>query len=390
MQEPILRLKEIIWEVTTRCKNNCIYCGTKVGKENMVDNGKIITIAKAIAEYPPEQIDISGGDPLELPLKTHKEIVKILHEGGVTAVKIIVNPKSFGRCADTEKILDLYDWIGLSINDKADVKLFKDNIIAKAYMGKTTIITNFGAHNIFDYDIIEEVVGNKVWQVQFTITNQNPIYKNEGALKHFFGKLDVSCKKGKKVVPADNMNSGTCGAGRCSIGLLADGTVTPCLSMRSWKEPPPDFGNILKKKLRDIWVKGFHEYRFGTFKCCKDYCNNVQYYPCMPEGKAKPKNVPGVDDQRVLYGVFPEKEKPWDTTPRKSPMILYGVQMYAVTPVYSVQPNVVMYAVTPRDEGTVYMYGAVDEMHRPISQTENTENETRKKKKDTPPEGSGS
>ncbi len=342
MQQGKLKLKEVIWEITSECNNNCSYCGSKEVAKIKTSDEMIINIAKEIAKFPPEQIDISGGDPLIPSLETHQEIVKILKEKSVM-VKILANPKSLGRNMFVDEKLLLYDWIGISINTIEELDLFKsylgesrDSInYPMDYMKNVTIITNFNLSNFFIYNTIEEFVqlNRYNWMVQYTIykDENNPlaIYNNDAANAELSSKIKISLKNSVKVIISDNANNSLCSAGINSIGILYDGTVVPCLSMRAWgdvKEYQNRDGryNILKRDLANIWIAEFTKQRFGCFECCKDVCKNklltdleftikeVRYegYELLPGDIKKiieEKGLP-LKPQRpitILYGVVP-------------------------------------------------------------------------------------
>jgi len=295
MQNAYLKLKEIIWEITGECNNNCKYCGSKeISRTSTPDYGSLMKIADKICEYPPEQIDISGGDPLLIPFSTHASIVRKFTEKGIVC-KILVNPKSLesllSNAVDGKlKVLKLYDWIGVSISTPEELELFKK--INKVVFGnmfalyKFTIISNFNILNFHDYDEIEEYIISlgkiNPWMVQFTMyeDENNPLalYDKDSAVKGLREKIKKSQEEGIKVVVADNASNSACGAGKSSLGILHNGSVVPCLSMRSWlKRAITDKvqGNLLTpsdESLGNIWKNSFKEYRFENFKCCKDVC----------------------------------------------------------------------------------------------------------------------
>lgn len=376
MQNNHLKLKEIIWEITGQCNNNCKYCGSKdswAKNWNEETENEMIEISKNIAEYPPEQIDMSGGDPLLVSYETHETIVKILKSSKVVC-KIIINPKSLCKKEDisnnNEKILSLYNWIGLSINTEEEIGLLELLVPTSGPswfpIQKTTIISNFNLQNIFLYDVIEAFVKahSLTWQVQYTIFKEKDkslaLYENQASLDFFFKKIQDSIKNNIKIVLADNINNGKCGAGLNSLGILYNGDVVPCLSMRSWVEDINSVivGNILNEgprkessALKYIWENGFNKYRFECFKCCKDYCGNksfnlyqeerlvdlIKKLPNNDWGKYEPINVPSCPPPTItLYGVCP------------SPTVI----MYGCNPQYTQ-----VYAVsTPCNEGT-FVYG---------------------------------
>ena len=140
-----LKLKEIVWELCGKCKNGCKFCGSKSVWNENIDEEKIISIAKKISEYPPEEINISGGDPLLVSTKTHEDITSILKKKKVIC-KIVISPKSLKE--DNSEILSIlknYDHIGISINEKKDMDLAKKI----NHLKNITYITNFNLENIF-------------------------------------------------------------------------------------------------------------------------------------------------------------------------------------------------------------------------------------------------
>lgn len=333
-QSPHIKLHEIIWEITGECKNGCKYCGSKSEWKIKTPNDKIIQIAKKIALYPPVEIDISGGDPTLVDIKTLREVYSILKKSGVIYVKILCNPKSFSRKDAFEKI-DMFDWIGVSINTKEELELFNQSLYEEEYDIGTTIITNFNLENVFMFDEIYDRAkrSNCKWQIQYTTYQEedNPlaIYNNENALKYLFDKITETGEVGSRILIADDMNNGPCGAGKVSCGILSNGDVVGCLSMRSWQNELTPMGNVLETLLEDIWKNEFKEYRFCSFKCCKDHCGNKPYIPT--------KTMP-IKTLKTPINIIDLGKEPYNPTKP-------NVYMYAVLPDYN-QPVTTMYAVS--------------------------------------------
>jgi hypothetical protein len=214
-------------------------------------------------------------------------------------LKILINPKSLYNAGDDWDVLSLYSWIGISVNDLSELNYLKSVFdMFTSNLGKIcapinplggpmpiTIITNFNLDNIWHYDQIEAFVSEKMltWQVQYTMYNDNSegkaIYAHPDGYKLLMDKLQASINYGRNIVIADNMNQGDCAAGQNSIGILWDGTVVPCLSMRSWTHDLMEVGNIRDTALCKIWEEGFGHLRACGFKCCKDVCNNPYIPP---------------------------------------------------------------------------------------------------------------
>lgn len=350
-----LKLKEVIWEITNKCNNNCSYCGSKeaLNKEEVKEE-TIIEIAKAIAEYPPEQIDLSGGDPLLVSLKCLKEVVEILKKAK-SIVKVIVNPRSFKNSKSTEsdKVLlsklNLFDWIGLSINNRKEL-----DIANEYFRGwkKVTVITNFSLENLHMYSKIEDFcIENKFkWQVQFTMFKDKSnlaIYEDQDAWEEFQSKLKVSMAQGDYIVLADNLNYGECSAGINSLGILFNGDIVPCLSYRSWKSLEEDVvGNVLRFPLKDIWEQKFKDQRFKDCKCCKDHCNRK----CTGYKNIQSREITKDETIELINKICPPT-KP--IPPTKLDIMLYGVSPGLVQ-VYGVQYP------SNDDFGGMMVYGAFE------------------------------
>lgn len=360
MQNQHLKLREIVWEITGQCNNNCSYCGSKSVQKTKVSDEHVIKIANAIAEYPPLEIDISGGDPLLLSFSTHEEVVHILKSEGVKC-KILCNPKSLINKEERNfPILELYDWVGISINTLEELELMYKIIYNRLTFVNYTVITNFNISNLYDYDEIEKYVKrlNKLWTIQYTVyeDENNPlaIYNNDSALKTLEEKVNASIQNGVKIILSDNTrNNAPCGAGFCSLGITHDGYVIPCLSMRSWCNPVENCNsNILESSLESIWKNDFNSLRFSEFKCCKDACKNksIDVY------SAPKLNEPPLDINQLTDLI--EKNKNIEEIPlRKKPGLMH--MMYAVPGDFN--DRTVLYAVRPdNDGGNVFIYGVQD------------------------------
>lgn len=339
-----LKLREIIWEVTGKCNNGCNYCGSKDVWKTEVDEIKIKKFADKIAEFPPEEIDISGGDPLLVSLATHKYITEKLKP--TTKCKILINPKSFQNLTEMETNLEklrLYDWAGVSINTIEELNLFK-NLNFQGF--KYTVITNFNLTNFFLVDEFAQFVlsENVLWQIQFTMYHakdkeqQLALYNYPAAVEKLNQEIAKYANSGIRVIFSDNVNRGDCTAGISSLGVLANGDVVPCLSMRSWCDINKETeGSLTNTKLKEIWYNGFKEQRFETFKCCKDVCNRCLLN--LPD----PNKVGNLD-----YNLEWAKVRPFDL--KDVAISVYAVQTTPMPPSYPYPPAVTtLYACATSD-----------------------------------------
>jgi MoaA/NifB/PqqE/SkfB family radical SAM enzyme len=209
----------------------------------------------------------------------HKEITQKFKDKKIKH-KILANPLSLNQ--KNIKIFDLYDHVGISINSKNELKkLISLNLNKK----NITIISNFNVINLYDYDDIESFVKEKgfYWMIQFTVYKHEDdlaIYNNENSLKTLQEKIQKSVDNDVKILLSDNISNSECGMGKSILGILYNGDVIPCLSMRTWVENITNEieGNILKTSLKEMWENKFANYRFIDFKCCKDKCKNKKIF----------------------------------------------------------------------------------------------------------------
>jgi len=322
-----LKLKEIVWEMTNKCDINCSYCGSKhilnVGEEEP-DYKAIID---KIAEYPPDTLDVSGGDPLLVDYDIHRYLREKLK---TVACHIVVNPRSLQYKAERLNIVNMYHHVGISLNTEEEIRAFdgvKDKLSAPV-----TIITNFSLLNLYlvdeIYSTIQSMRSKPIWQIQFNMSHDRSVtlYDKPKAielLNSLLGKYKERCF----LVIADNANDGECYAGVNSLGILYNGLVVPCLSMRSWCDElaAEVQGNLFTEDLETIWTTRFVNRRFHSSTCCRDFCGKAKIQPTAPivEGKLTttaqeewmvvqipPINKP-LYPQVTVYAVFSDTPPAW-------------------------------------------------------------------------------
>jgi MoaA/NifB/PqqE/SkfB family radical SAM enzyme len=285
-----IKLTEMLWELCPQCNKNCSYCGSKevMNKFKEKDSNFYKKIVEEIIKYPPKEITLTGGEPTIC--SQFKYVLESLTKNDIV-VKIVSNG-SFKKLDDS--ILDKIAQIGYSINTKQDIiDCFKDYLIAiddnsftfpdrlekGKYENKTTMITNFGTHNIWDFDLLYELFRNRrfsCWQIQLTMgdnqLNESGIeYLREKVYKIMGSKATIAQVDNQTIVLSDNLqDKHECSAGLNACSITWDGYVIPCLSERAWLKDLRYQGNLLKKSLKEIWENEFKEQRFSQSKCCRD------------------------------------------------------------------------------------------------------------------------
>jgi len=329
-----LKLKEIIWEVTLKCSNGCKYCGSKtVLRRDNPPFEQLDRIAQEIVSYGVNTVTLSGGEPGELPSEHLDHIIQTLTDGGID-VRIVTNGKILAQWSWYKQI-DKVTCIGLSVNE--EWPYWFDYV--DGHEKDITIITNFGTHNVWQFDALSEFVrssGFGTWQIQLTMGEfqlpPNGIsYLRERIRNH---------TTGVSYILADNLqDEHTCSAGISTCGITADGDVIACLSERACNNGiATPYGNLNKQTLKEIWESQFKDIRFGAGYTHS--CRKCIKYPAIERltPTIAPKPATPLPEQPIE---LPDPYKPLEVT-------LYGVRPYEGTIVYGVgtyETKVMAYAV---------------------------------------------
>lgn len=286
-----LKLQEVIWEVTGRCDKNCDYCGSKdiLNASNELTHKQRLKIAENLVEYGVETVNLSGGEPGMLPANELFEITSLLKTKCKT-VSVITNGKALYDCKFKQDIIawmNYVDSIGISINTENDCKVYESKFPSgNGYRDKCVMVTNFGTHNIWQFEKLRKfaVKHFPVWQVQLTM---GKYLLPDNAIKMLYDNFatPISGSNQFMVVYADNLQrKHDCMAGIKSCGITYDGNVVACLAERSFQEHTWHYyGNLFQDTLQDIWENGFKDIRFeGKCRSCR---NQIKYPDCISADK---------------------------------------------------------------------------------------------------------
>lgn len=275
----LLKLKEVLWEITNKCDKNCKYCGSKNSLSN--DNPSIDTITAilySIVEYPPEIVTITGGEPGCLDIDVLDNVIGVLSAYGVK-VRIVTNGR-FLQYASHYKNFDKVEVIGLSVNEPWPY--WFDYV--EGHEKDLTIVTNFGTHNIWHFDKLAKFISDSnfnTWQIQLTMGEYMLQKEGIAYLREKIRSLnDPKCEYKVNYILSDNLQDiHVCQAGISSCSITANGEVVPCLSERSRtvESTVTIEGSLLQNSLKDIWENAFKEIRFNG-PWCKS-CRSCITYP---------------------------------------------------------------------------------------------------------------
>jgi len=270
----MLKLKDVIWELTLCCNKGCKYCGSKdVLRNENPSLEHMLHIAKEIGSYGVEVATLSGGEPGGISSYNLNSVVDVLKSYNCD-VRIITNGALF---AYNKEALEKFSIIGLSINTPQDH--LNPTYLPEVPYSKIVMVTNFGTHNIWEFDKLAEIAKSfKSWQIQLT-TGSEFMLPPEGIS---YLRKKIRELEGVKYILADNLqDEHKCSAGIISCGITVDGDVIPCLSERTSGSVSVQ-GNLFQRSLKDIWETEFRDIRFGTEGWPKS-CRNCVKYPKVEE-----------------------------------------------------------------------------------------------------------
>lgn len=317
-------LKTAVWELTMACNMRCLHCGSacKEGLSSELNTNEALRLCDGLAELGLQFVTLSGGEPL---LRKDWPVIA----GRLSSQGVIVNMISNGWLID-DKVIDLASETGLrnlavSLDGLEDTH---DKIRCKGSFGRilsalelmqnrnfpSAVITTVIKRNLKQLNELLKILEDfevEFWQFQFGLPMGNLDRKEvinpqhlEDIVEFAYDMLENSSVKpyitdclgyySKKTMDLREAMSGSgkcwngCHAGKASIGILHDGGIVGCTSIRDRQFVE---GNIRETPIREIWLKpgafawnrGFTRDRLEGFckKCqfgeiCLGGCKNVK------------------------------------------------------------------------------------------------------------------
>jgi len=367
-----LILEEILWEITSKCNENCAYCGSKDIKDlPQLSEMSLKAFAEQINSIKSiKKVTLTGGEPTLLGEDILAKVIEIIKPGRTVSI-VTKHPEVVAKMPSVLRQLDA---VGFSVNTENDLKTAKEQC-AGIPQEKLVIITNFGRHNIFEFDKIvefiqsfpnEALVSSWVdyavssqtsvytvgpsslpgWQIQLTIGKEFELPVS--GIEFLWSKVKTLPGPVRYILADVAQKCHECSAGLHTCSITYDGLIVPCLSGRSWmtKEEfnAQAAGSLLESDLASIWKNDKWKNRFEECKCCRDCFE----YPTM---EISPTNATEILSKKpvFIYGVTVPKvpdtdwSKWYEKGPNKYPEVAPPtVQMYAVSPL---PPYTMGYAV---------------------------------------------
>ncbi len=306
-------LRTAVWEITMGCNMRCKHCGSKCEEklQDELTTDEALQLCDQLADMGMEFITLSGGEPT-----TRKDwylIAKKLVDRGIKTSLItngwlcdddlILKAKEVGIhsvAISIDGLKDTHDYIRRIGSFERDIDcIHKLNEIGI----HAAVITTVNKKNIIELQEMFELFSDlkvSVWQLQIAMPMGNfkehkDLYLMPEDIDRIIDFAYDRLGKGVTIALADcigyyNQKSMAitrnhidedwcwqgCGAGKQSIGILYNGNITACTSLRS-----PEFivDNIRNNRLTDIWnnSSNFAWNRNMKKELLKGLCKKCQY-----------------------------------------------------------------------------------------------------------------
>jgi len=305
-----------VWEITLACDLACHHCGSRAGRArpDELNTQQCLDLVDQMAEMGVNEVTLIGGEAYLRP--DWLEIVqRIAHH------KMRCGMATGGRGLTLDRALAARD-AGMSavsvsvdgLEEQHDAQRGVHGSFAAAMRAMDHItkagmlLTGNTQINRFSLPILTEIFntlankGIKAWQVQLTAAMGRAADEPRFFLEPYevlmvhplLAKLKAECERRKIVLwPGNNIGyfgpfesiirghfqakyRGSCGAGRLSLGIEANGDIKGCPSL-----PTEDYvgGNVRENRLQDIWERS-KALRFTRDLSARDlrgFCSTCYY-----------------------------------------------------------------------------------------------------------------
>lgn len=310
------KLETLVWELTMGCNLRCKHCGSSCLErlEGELSETEAMEVVEQIAELHPRWISLTGGEPLlrndwDSITKKLKQLnigVRMITNGTLLDEAVAVRMKSCGldlvsiSIDGTEAIHDRIRGKGVYQKAEAAICNLKASGIAA---GVNTTVMKENLDNL--EELCERLIGLGVsdWQIQPGLPEGNMVHSpnnvpdvndlkqlidfsyqknNEGKIRVHLAETIGYYTRMETLSRMLALNTETpviwkgCNAGIRSLGILHNGDVTGCTSMRSriFVE-----GNLRRRKLKEIWnnQQSFAWRRNMDSSNLGENCRNCEY-----------------------------------------------------------------------------------------------------------------
>jgi radical SAM protein with 4Fe4S-binding SPASM domain len=315
---PVDRVRPIyaVWEVTLQCDLGCRHCGSRAGKKrpDELTTEQCFDLIAQMADLGIKEVTLIGGEAYLRDDFT--ELVREVRRKGMDCTMTTggrgIHPERARAAAEA-------GLMSVSVSIDGDERIH-DRLrgVEGSYASAVEAIRNLRAAGIpvsvntqinwlsFPHmdSILDVLIANRAhgWQLQLTVpmgraADEPDVLLQPYDLLEVFPKIAALQPRaeanGVRIYPGNNVgyfgpyesqlrkhmpqgHSGSCGAGRGTLGLEADGTVKGCPSLHTtdWAG-----GNVLDTPLKDIWERS-QALRYTRDRTVNDlwgYCQTCYY-----------------------------------------------------------------------------------------------------------------
>lgn len=281
-----------VWEVTLQCDLACRHCGSRAGhaRPDELSTAECLDLVRQMAELGVLEVTLIGGeaylreDWLEIvaAIRAHGMACSMTTGGrGLTAERA-ASAKAAGLMGVSVSIdgsEQTHDRLrGVKGSYRSALLAMKHASAVGLPFSTNTQVNRLSVHEL--PDVLEQMIelGSHSWQLQMTVAMGRAVDEPEVLLQPYdlltvfplLDRLKSRCDEvGIKLWPGNNLgyfgpyehrlrgslprgHGGSCGAGKSTLGIEADGSIKGCPSLPSeaWVG-----GNVRDSSLRDIWQR---------------------------------------------------------------------------------------------------------------------------------------
>lgn len=315
-QDRVWRPIYAVWEITLKCDLSCRHCGSRAGKArpDELSTEECLDLVNQMADLGVKEVTVIGGEAYLRDDWT--DIIREISRRGMQATMttggrgVTLERATAAKAAGLQNVSVSLDGMRETHDRLRGVKGSFDSALAamrnlQAAGIRVTTNTQINRLSLPELpDILETMIeyGSLAWQLQLTVPMGRAVDEPEVMLQPYellqlfplLSELKTRADEGGVMLwPGNNLgyfgpyesvlrgklprgHGGSCGAGRVTLGIEADGAIKGCpsLTTKNWTG-----GNIRDASLQDIWERST-ALRFTRDRTVKDlwgYCATCYY-----------------------------------------------------------------------------------------------------------------
>lgn len=307
------KLTTAVWEITMGCNMRCKHCGSSCAEAlpDELNTSEALEVCDQLKDLGLKVITLSGGEPttrsdwhiIAKRLVDNGIITSIITNGWLIDENFVHNAITSGIrsvCLSIDGLEKTHDFIRRSGSFNKSIKALKE--LRKNNIS-TSVITSINKENICELEELYQLLsdlGVNSWQLQIALPMGNFAKRPEWLIEpqDILSIIDFAYNKigGKLLIVLadcigyysnkdikvnenflnDNWSRTGCGAGKHVIGILHNGDIVACTSIR---DKTLVAGNIREKSLKSIWESpdSFKWNRNFDSSKLKGFCRECRY-----------------------------------------------------------------------------------------------------------------